>query len=79
MQSCCFHLLVVKLSSLYELHNHASVLYFSGQSLGYGFVNYKDAESADKAINTLNGLRLQNKTIKVRTWNDAAAMAVVWL
>merc|ERR1719422_808346 len=37
----------------------------TGQSLGYGFVNYKDADSAEKAINTLNGLRLQNKTIKV--------------
>lgn len=40
-------------------------LYFAGQSLGYGFVNYQRAEDADKAINTLNGLRLQNKTIKV--------------
>lgn len=38
---------------------------FVGQSLGYGFVNYQRAEDADKAINTLNGLRLQNKTIKV--------------
>ncbi|XP_021955082.1 ELAV-like protein 3 isoform X11 [Folsomia candida] len=37
----------------------------SGQSLGYGFVNYHRAEDAEKAINTLNGLRLQNKTIKV--------------
>jgi len=37
----------------------------TGQSLGYGFVNYVRAEDADKAINTLNGLRLQNKTIKV--------------
>ncbi|KAK6989460.1 ELAV-like protein 1 isoform X1 [Biomphalaria glabrata] len=36
-----------------------------GQSLGYGFVNYKRPEDAEKAINTLNGLRLQNKTIKV--------------
>ncbi|XP_032797047.1 ELAV-like protein 3 isoform X4 [Daphnia magna] len=36
-----------------------------GQSLGYGFVNYHRAEDAEKAINTLNGLRLQNKTIKV--------------
>ena len=36
-----------------------------GQSLGYGFVNYVCAEAADKAINTLNGLRLQTKTIKV--------------
>ena len=38
----------------------------AGQSLGYGFVNYKSAESAEKAISQLNGLRLQNKTIKVR-------------
>jgi len=37
----------------------------AGQSLGYGFVNYHRAEDAEKAINTLNGLRLQNKTIKV--------------
>ncbi|WAR24326.1 ELAV4-like protein [Mya arenaria] len=37
----------------------------TGQSLGYGFVNYKNPPDADKAINTLNGLRLQNKTIKV--------------
>lgn len=36
-----------------------------GQSLGYGFVNYKNPADAEKAINTLNGLRLQNKTIKV--------------
>nr|XP_050851378.1 ELAV-like protein 1 isoform X3 [Vespula vulgaris] len=37
----------------------------TGQSLGYGFVNYHRPEDAEKAINTLNGLRLQNKTIKV--------------
>ena len=37
-----------------------------GQSLGYGFVNYRSADSARKAIDTLNGLRLQNKTIKAR-------------
>ncbi|XP_037918118.1 ELAV-like protein 2 isoform X4 [Hermetia illucens] len=36
-----------------------------GQSLGYGFVNYQRAEDAEKAIQTLNGLRLQNKIIKV--------------
>ncbi|XP_076331785.1 ELAV-like protein 2 isoform X4 [Tachypleus tridentatus] len=36
-----------------------------GQSLGYGFVNYVRPEDAEKAINTLNGLRLQNKIIKV--------------
>lgn len=37
----------------------------TGQSLGYGFVNYKRIEDAAKAIHSLNGLRLQNKTIKV--------------
>lgn len=37
----------------------------NGQSLGYAFVNYAKAEDAEKAINTLNGLRMQNKTIKV--------------
>merc|ERR1711971_1533687 len=37
----------------------------TGQSLGYGFVNYRRQEDAAKAIQTLNGLRLQNKTIKV--------------
>merc|ERR1712156_1251614 len=37
----------------------------AGQSLGYGFVNYHRCDDANKAIQTLNGLRLQNKTIKV--------------
>lgn len=37
----------------------------TGQSLGYGFVNYVRAEDAEKAINAMNGLRLSNKTIKV--------------
>jgi ELAV like protein 2/3/4 len=37
----------------------------TGQSLGYGFVNYHRCDDANKAIATLNGLRLQNKTIKV--------------
>merc|ERR1719445_1836681 len=37
----------------------------TGQSLGFGFVNYQQADDATKAIQTLNGLRLQNKTIKV--------------
>ncbi|XP_053202623.1 ELAV-like protein 3 isoform X1 [Panonychus citri] len=37
----------------------------TGQSLGYGFVNYVRSDDAEKAINTLNGLKLQNKTIKV--------------
>lgn len=41
------------------------VLLVPGQSLGYGFVNYHSTDDASKAIQTLNGLRLQNKTIKV--------------
>ena len=45
-----------------QLMNLSSLL---GQSLGYGFVNYVRPEDAEKAITTLNGLRLQNKTIKV--------------
>lgn len=36
-----------------------------GQSLGYGFVNYVRAQDAEQAVTVLNGLRLQNKTIKV--------------
>lgn len=37
----------------------------TGQSLGYAFVNYTSCDEAEKAIVTLNGLRVQNKTIKV--------------
>ncbi|GMR35064.1 hypothetical protein PMAYCL1PPCAC_05259 [Pristionchus mayeri] len=37
----------------------------SGQSLGYGFVNYVKDEDASRAVASFNGLRLQNKTIKV--------------
>lgn len=45
----------------------------TGSSLGYGFVNFVKAADADKAINTLNGLRMQQKTIKVinnTTWSQ---------
>jgi len=56
---CCY--IIAEISKWRDCHdNHA------GQSLGYGFVNYKHTESARKAIESLNGLRLQNKTIKVR-------------
>jgi len=34
-------------------------------SLGYGFVNFVTPSDAERAISTLNGLRLQSKTIKV--------------
>uniref|UniRef100_A0A915E5D1 RRM domain-containing protein n=3 Tax=Protostomia TaxID=33317 RepID=A0A915E5D1_9BILA len=37
----------------------------TGQSLGYAFVNYMRCEDASRAFSSLNGLRLQNKTIKV--------------
>lgn len=52
--------------SVVALRRHFSGLVIAGQSLGYGFVNYVDPKDAEKAINTLNGLRLQTKTIKVR-------------
>ncbi|XP_057711710.1 ELAV-like protein 2 isoform X3 [Corythoichthys intestinalis] len=45
----------------------------TGQSLGYGFVNYADAKDAEKAVNTLNGLRLQTKTIKVSNARPSSA------
>lgn len=35
------------------------------QSLCFGFVNYLNIEDAEKAIKTLNGLRIENKVIKV--------------
>uniref|UniRef100_UPI00358FFF90 ELAV-like protein 2 isoform X2 n=1 Tax=Myxine glutinosa TaxID=7769 RepID=UPI00358FFF90 len=37
----------------------------TGMSLGYGFVNFSNAADAERAIGSLNGLRLQSKTIKV--------------
>lgn len=66
------------------------ILCLAGQSLGYGFVNYVDPKDAEKAINTLNGLRLQTKTIKVRRrlgsglpdlpglWRSATVSTVTW-
>lgn len=56
--------LLLLLMTLYRISLDSSAI--PGQSLGYGFVNYHRAEDAEKAISTLNGLRLQNKTIKVR-------------
>ncbi|XP_066152974.1 ELAV-like protein 3 isoform X4 [Euwallacea fornicatus] len=55
----------LKLGSTDEVPGVITSPLLTGQSLGYGFVNYHRPEDAEKAINTLNGLRLQNKTIKV--------------
>lgn len=41
-------------------------VFFLGHSLGYGFVNFVNPNDAERAISTLNGLRLQSKTIKVK-------------
>ncbi|PVD22449.1 hypothetical protein C0Q70_18263 [Pomacea canaliculata] len=37
----------------------------TGYSYGFGFVDYQHAADAERAIQTLNGLQLQNKRIKV--------------
>ena len=54
-----------------------SLTCFAGQSLGYGFVNYIDPKDAEKAINTLNGLRLQTKTIKVIKTSKAYVLSSI--
>jgi len=48
----------------------------AGHSLGYGFVNYVTAKDAERAINTLNGLRLQSKTIKVGHRDESMTTAL---
>ena len=37
----------------------------TNQNLGYGFVNYMNMEDAEKAIQSINGLKIENKMIKV--------------
>lgn len=37
----------------------------TGESLGYAFVKFVNYNDGERAVNTLNGLRLQSKTIKV--------------
>lgn len=36
-----------------------------GQCLGYGYINYKEKESAEEAIEKLNGYQLRGRKIKV--------------
>lgn len=50
----------------------------TGHSLGYGFVNYVTAKDAERAINTLNGLRLQSKTIKVKSGEHPLLLSCPW-
>lgn len=41
------------------------IVQYWNYSYGYGFVNYEREEDAAKAIEQLNGQKLQHKTIKV--------------
>eukprot|EP00696_Hemimastix_kukwesjijk_P005740 gnl/Hemi2/17236_TR5739_c0_g2_i1.p1 gnl/Hemi2/17236_TR5739_c0_g2~~gnl/Hemi2/17236_TR5739_c0_g2_i1.p1 ORF type:complete len:435 (+),score=119.18 gnl/Hemi2/17236_TR5739_c0_g2_i1:94-1398(+) len=38
---------------------------FTSQTLGYGFVRFSTVQMAQNAISSLNGLKLENKTLKV--------------
>ena len=38
---------------------------FVAQGKGFGFCNYEEAESADKAIKALDGTEFQGRTLKV--------------
>ncbi|MBN3316383.1 ELV1A protein, partial [Atractosteus spatula] len=67
-----FRILVMELLSIFVCIHRARLKILSSahqmigsHSLGYGFVNYVNPSDAERAINTLNGLRLQSKTIKV--------------
>lgn len=44
---------------------------FSGRSKGFGFVTFTDKESADKAIDEMNGKDIEGREIKV---NEARPM-----
>lgn len=71
MFEICFIFNIYLFADFFELYNvflfyFIVFLFFSlGHSLGYGFVNYLNPSDAERAISTLNGLRLQSKTIKV--------------
>ena len=38
----------------------------TNRSRGFGFVDMKDSQAAEKAIRELNGLKLDNRAIKVK-------------
>jgi RNA recognition motif-containing protein len=46
---------------------------YSGQSRGFGFVEMATQEEAQKAVSTLNGQRLDGRTIKVELANPQGA------
>lgn len=46
---------------------------YSGQSRGFGFVEMATNEDAQKAVSTLNGQRLDGRTIKVEVANPQGA------
>jgi RNA recognition motif-containing protein len=46
---------------------------YSGQSRGFGFVEMASSEDAQKAVSTLNGQRLDGRTIKVEVANPQGA------
>ena len=60
--SALFLLIFQFCSFLFSLFSH---MLPTGQSLGYGFVNFMKSADATKAVARLNGLRLVNKTLKV--------------
>ena len=46
---------------------------YSGQSRGFGFVEMATSEDAQKAVSTLNGQRVDGRTIKVELANPQGA------
>jgi RNA recognition motif-containing protein len=46
---------------------------YSGQSRGFGFVEMATQEDAQKAVNMMNGQRLDGRTIKVEIANPQGA------
>uniref|UniRef100_H2YKC3 RRM domain-containing protein n=1 Tax=Ciona savignyi TaxID=51511 RepID=H2YKC3_CIOSA len=63
LESC--KLIRDKLTGIFLSGIGEKIVFNAGQSLGYGFVNYVKSTDAEKAISSLNGLRMQQKTIKV--------------
>lgn len=45
---------------------------YTGQSLGYGFVRYSNAQSAQNAINELHNFKIENKVLKVNIARPAS-------